>query len=160
MGLLATFQFHFHISSVEVSQETFFISNQIREGGRWPPWIRCNLVGFLWNNQVLLVMCVVLVPLEFSSFLPLIFLPPSVRVLAPFWICASVSSFSPKSRYLCTARSGSWAGAGSFLFGWRSPFARDLLALLFSAVTWEDYVCVTPHVSKPHDYVNNMFMRP
>jgi hypothetical protein len=21
-------------------------------------------------------------------------------------------------------------------------------------------VCVTPHVSKPHDYVNHMFMRP
>jgi hypothetical protein len=33
----------------------------MREGGRWPPWIRCNLIGFLWKNQVLLVMCVVLV---------------------------------------------------------------------------------------------------
>jgi hypothetical protein len=34
MGLLATFQFHFSISSVEVSQEIIFSSNQMREGGR------------------------------------------------------------------------------------------------------------------------------
>jgi hypothetical protein len=34
MGLLAPSQFHFSIPSVEVSQETIFIFNQMREGGR------------------------------------------------------------------------------------------------------------------------------
>jgi hypothetical protein len=33
MGLLATSQFHFSIPIVEVSQETIFSSNQMREGG-------------------------------------------------------------------------------------------------------------------------------
>jgi hypothetical protein len=32
MELLATFQFHFYIPSVEVSQEIIFSFNQIKEG--------------------------------------------------------------------------------------------------------------------------------
>jgi hypothetical protein len=34
MELLATSQFRFHISSVEVSQELIFIFNQMMKGGR------------------------------------------------------------------------------------------------------------------------------
>jgi hypothetical protein len=78
----------------------------VREGGDLREF-GVILLDFYEKNQVLLVLCVVLVPLESSSFLALIFLPPSVRVLALFWICASVSSFSPRSSSLCTARSGS-----------------------------------------------------
>jgi hypothetical protein len=60
MGLLAISKFYFLVSRVEVSLVLDFNSNnQMREGGRLPPWIGYTLVGSQWKNSFLDPTCVV-----------------------------------------------------------------------------------------------------